>query len=413
MLSARRWYWTLLLSALLPSISLTECQAASTWWDWQTGISDYHYRETPLFSPQPQDTQWQSSLSLDLNQREWRAIANLHHNRSLTSGDTSSAATLTALYWQHGFAAAPDWELTLGKMQLDWGVGYGYRPLDIFSNYQRHPVGIQVEEGAALAMLTQFVDNGSWQWLLSRSHYSSLDPSTTQQGIGARRYWLDGANEWQALLYWDKQRQWLAGASAVTVVGDSVELHASALYQQRYWSVSAPEFTEPTVASLHSKQHSLQALMGFTWANSNGVQLIGEYWFDSRSWQKQQWQHTLEFATQWQNTAVQGMAHSYTQGFNQANIMRHSMLLHLMLSNRFWQDMSVSLNDVSASVDLLFGPEDGGQVLTPRCHYQLLDSASVSLQISLSWRYYGGRASSAFANLGDNSMTWLGLTGRF
>ncbi|MCH1918793.1 hypothetical protein L9G15_05035 [Shewanella sp. A3A] len=418
------WWVALCYGSALSASSAT---AADWQWDWQSGIASNHTQASRFFADAGSSNQWQSLLSLQLSEGNLRGTANLQHNQSLDGASSAHHGSLSALYWQQNLNVQADWELTLGKMQLDWGVGYGYRPLNIFSDYQRHPVGIQVEQGAQLAMLTHFTADGTWQWLASRSHYSSIAPAQTQQGLGMRRYWFDGVNEWQALLYWDQQRHWLAGASLVTVIGESLELHGSVLYQQQYLSPKLPAVSKPTSPiTLPTQQHSWQTLLGFTWANSAGIQVIGEYWFDSRSWSTRDWQQAQALAQlAFDNAAVnqstvggttptdaQRHAARYGYGYRHANIMQHTMLLHWSASARFWQQMNDALASFSTSIDLLLGPADGSVVLTPRMHYQLRDDSS-SLALSLSWRYYGGRSNAAFANLGQHSVTWLGLTGRF
>ncbi|WP_417761896.1 hypothetical protein [Shewanella sp.] len=396
--------------------------AADWQWDWQSGMTSNKAQTSRFFGDADSSNQWQSLLSLQLTEGNLRSTANLQYNRSLDGGGGIQHGSLSSLYWQQSLNEQANWEVTLGKVQLDWGVGYGYRPLDIFSDYQRHPVGIQVEQGAQLAMLTHFTANGTWQWLVSRSHYSSITPAQTQQGLGMRRYWFDGVNEWQALLYWDQQRHWLAGASLVTVIGDSLELHGSLLYQQQYVSPQLPAVNESTApVTLQRQQHSWQTLFGFTWANRAGIQIIGEYWFDSRSWSKHDWQQAQTLAQLALDQAALNSAMPidtrrnparYGYGYRHANIMQHTMLLHWAANSRFWQQINDSLASFSTSIDLLFGPADGSVVLTPRMRYQLRDNSS-SLALSLSWRYYGGRSDAAFANLGQQSVTWLGLTGRF
>ncbi len=60
---------------------------------------------------------------------------------------------ISELFWQESFDIFDmPLDLQLGKVRLDWGVGYGYRPLDIFTPYRRNPVGIQVEEGAGVGL---------------------------------------------------------------------------------------------------------------------------------------------------------------------------------------------------------------------------------------------------------------------
>lgn len=114
------------------------------------------------------------------------------------------------LFWQHSVSLSNSLfgeqyiDVTLGKMRLDWGVGYGYRPLDVIKPYRQNPVGIVAEEGAGVASLSMFVDSGEWTLLYSDSSWGSqevnqLERASEQQGVGIKRYNLIGDHEYQWL----------------------------------------------------------------------------------------------------------------------------------------------------------------------------------------------------------------------
>lgn len=168
-------------------------------------------------------------------------------------------------------------------------MGYGYRPLDIFKPYRRNPVGIQVEEGALIALGSYFDLQGEWSLVASDSSFtqqsgSKLEKATEQTGIGFRRYALVGENEWQMLAYYDDVRHGLVGASFVSVLDPSWAVHSSALYQRQYVTYQQNAWNSPV--TLETDNHGYQFLLGLNWANAVGNNIIVEYWYDSRSWNK-------------------------------------------------------------------------------------------------------------------------------
>lgn len=129
-------------------------------WDWMLSAETVQQRET-AFSPIT-DNEHQESfnglLDVQIGYQDWNAVValkgnDLYYHSSLEYQDKSAEAELiiSELFWQSSVDIAnTSLDLQLGKVRVDWGVGYGYRPLDIFTPYRRNPVGIQVEEGAGL-----------------------------------------------------------------------------------------------------------------------------------------------------------------------------------------------------------------------------------------------------------------------
>lgn len=132
-----------------------------------------------------------------------------------------------------------EWDVIMGKARIDWGVGYGYRVLDIFTPYRRNPVGIQIEEGAGTFALSHYGIESEWTLIATDSSWSQLDTSeygraTEQQGLGGKYYRLLGDLELQLIGYYDNVRQGLVGGSLVNVFNQSWSTHASISYSRRY-----------------------------------------------------------------------------------------------------------------------------------------------------------------------------------
>lgn len=448
----------------------TPCLAASNsdlslHWDWMISAENMQTRNSPFIPPQPDSRQTiDGLLEVEVGYKQWLGLISLkttdlysetHGNASNTrqntlssnepnhdqNSDPSAEFIIRELYWQGGFSLANEAlgeqyiDVTLGKIRLDWGVGYGYRPLDIIKPYRRNPVGIVAEEGAGVVALSVFDATGEWTLLYTDSSWTSqslndLERKSQQQGIGVRRYNMQGEQEYQWLAYYDDVRHGLIGGSVVSVLDLAWEFHGSATYQQQSLGYELPNSSQQPVV-LSEQGNAFQTLLGLTWANEVGNSIILEYWYDSRAWSSSQWQEAIDTTTSLnkmatpstnptqaetsQNTALSA---SYTQGFQHSNIVQHNVMLHWSLNSTVWAqwDWSREINwiqHVTPTFDLLYSPQDNGIIATQWLNYEWIDTGSASLDLELAARFLTGKSNSAYANLPDKHMILLNLKGRF
>ncbi|MGF1697060.1 hypothetical protein L4D20_17665 [Vibrio kyushuensis] len=397
-------------------------------WDWELSTSSTAHRDTTLTGKaMPTKTESLDAL-LDV-QASWKELTGLFALKGTSIWNSDDQQTFDAdgivqeLFWQTSIdVGALPIDLTFGKVRLDWGVGYGYRPLDVFKPYRRNPIGIQVEEGAGTAMASYFDIDGEWSLVYSDSSWtqqegSELEEQSEQQGFGMRRYALFGDSEWQGIGYYDDVRQGLIGGSFVTVVSHSWEFHASALYQRKY--LAYEQGSALTAVNLDTQRHGYQSLVGVNWANSSGHNVIMEYWYDSRSWSHSDWQQAFDRGL-YLSSAVQteSLAYSYAQGFNHANLVQHNIMLHWSLNSSSWSHWEWSkdwlwLNNFEPTFDVMLSPEDSGFIATQWFNYQVLDTGATSFNVELAARFLGGSSDSVYANLPDKHMILLNLKGKF
>lgn len=412
-------------SALLVSVGLISVTGQASEltfeWDWMLSAETTTQRET-VFSPLT-DNEHQESLNslldVQIGYKNWNAVValkgnDLYYSSSAKPHDQSAEAELivSELFWQSSIDIADtSLDIQLGKVRVDWGVGYGYRPLDIFTPYRRNPVGIQVEEGAGVASISYFDKQGEWSLIYTDSSWtqqegSKLEEQSEQQGVGIRRYTLVGDTEYQWVAYYDDVRQGLLGASVVTVLNNAWEFHGSAVYQSKYLSYQQPNISLYPV-TLKKEDDAYQALVGFTWANNIGNSVVLEYWYDSRAWDRNDWQNALIVATP-----------SYQQGFNYANMVQHNIMFHWSLDPNAWSTWEWSqniswLSQFTPTFDVLYSPEDNGIIATQWLNYLVHDSGDSSIEMELAARFLTGESNSAYANLSDKHMLLLNLKGRF
>ncbi|WP_041393896.1 hypothetical protein [Photobacterium profundum] len=448
----------------------TPCSAASNsnlslHWDWMISAESVQSRNSPFIPPQPDSRQTiDGLLEVEVGYKQWLGLISLkttdlysetqgdasssHPNtyqatnqNTLSSNDPSAEFIIRELYWQGGFSLANETlgeqyiDVTLGKIRLDWGVGYGYRPLDIIKPYRRNPVEIVAEEGAGVVTLSVFDATGEWTLLYTDSSWTSqslndLERQSQQQGVGVRHYGMQGEQEYQWLAYYDDVRHGLIGGSVVSVLDLAWEFHGSATYQHQSLGYELPSSNQQPVV-LSEQGNAFQTLLGLTWANEVGNSIILEYWYDSRAWSSSQWQQAIDTATSLnkiatpstnstqagtsQNTAL---STSYAQGFQLSNIVQHNVMLHWSLNSTAWAqwDWSREINwiqHVTPTFDLLYSPQDNGIIATQWLNYEWIDTGSASLDLELAARFLTGKSNSAYANLPDKHMILLNLKGRF
>ncbi|MCG9750045.1 hypothetical protein L1D54_06110 [Vibrio brasiliensis] len=415
------------ISAMLVA-STVNAQSFELDWDSTLSLSSAQHRHSDLLGePQRQSTDTVDAV-IDVQFEGYgvTALVAAKGSQVYSSDPTQSykgELIVQELFWQGGtelFSLPVD--VTLGKVRLDWGVGYGYRPLDLFKPYRRNPVGIQVEEGTGTAMASYFDLAGEWSVFYTDSSWtkqqgSELEQASEQQGVGLRRYVLSGDNEWQALAYYDDVRHGVLAGSVVTVFDDAWSMHGSAVYQNRYLGYQQGGFTSPV--TLAKQSDGYQALLGLNWANATGHNVIVEYWFDSRSWSESDWKQAYQRVDTLNATnALAPLASSYAQGLSQVNLVQHNLMFHWTMNATAWSQWSLTqqqlwLDNLTPTFDLLYSPQDQGVIATQWLEYQVYDSGTASLSAELAARFMTGSRDSLYANLPDKRMIFLNLKGKF
>ncbi|MBW3695219.1 hypothetical protein EK599_05910 [Vibrio sp. T187] len=434
------------LLGMLFSVFFIQTAVAQEWnmaWDWQVSAESVQSRETPFIPNNEHSSQSVNALlDLELTYGEWLGLfavkANdlYSHTTNSTSPETESEFIIRELFWQGGIELPESvfgghyLDITLGKVRLDWGVGYGYRPLDVIKPYRQNPVGIVAEEGAGVASVSMFDGTGEWTLLYSDSSWTSqdvnsLEQNSEQQGIGVRRYNMLGAHEYQWLAYYDDVRHGLLGASIVTVLNDAWELHGSAVYQRQSLGYQIPSHAGGPV-ELTEQGEAFQGLMGITWADDIGQNIVLEYWFDSRAWSQSEWESAMSNAqvlTSLPQSSALGA--SYLQGYQHANVVEHNILFHWSLDSSAWSqilptdagnswgDVLGFLDNLTPTFDLMYTPQDGGFIATQWINYRVSDTGVSSVDLELAARFLSGKSDSAYANLPDSHMILLNIKGRF
>lgn len=154
--------------------------------------------------------------------------------------------------------------LTVGKKVMGWDVGYAFRPLDVVQREDRRALNPMALEGIPLLAWERF-DADSATTIVwanpARGRASSASRQRDDEAIAVRHYRQRGSRDEYMVLRTSQRNGIEAGASFSQVAGDSLEVHASVLWQQK-------------------PARGGKALAGFTWTTESKLSIIGEAWTD-------------------------------------------------------------------------------------------------------------------------------------
>ncbi|MBR9786933.1 MAG: hypothetical protein GYB40_03250 [Vibrionaceae bacterium] len=406
-------------------------------WDWALSYETAKQRDTNFMVAQG-DTRDSLNALLDV-QMNYQNISGLfsfysqglylnEHGHSGWGSDADNQLLVRELVWQGEWQVSnTTLDVSLGKLRVDWGVGYGYRVLDLFKPYRQNPVGLVAEEGAGVFSISHYDLDGEWTLIATDSSWgqqdrSALDKATEQQGVGVRRYVLVDDTEYQWIGYYDDVRHGLLGASAITVWDESIAMHSALLWQKQSVSYQMSDQRYLPV-SAENQGSAFQALVGLNWASQAGHNVIAEYWYDSRAWSTSAWEKAMsrgELLSQ--SPATRLLASSYAQGFRHANIVQHNLMLHWRWDIEAWiawrgaTNMTADMNwlsDITPTIDILISPQDGGAIVTQWINYQWIDTGDQSVELEAAARFLSGDNQSAYAQINDKYMIVFNIKGKF
>ncbi|MEN8220368.1 MAG: hypothetical protein ABFS56_29280 [Pseudomonadota bacterium] len=254
-------------------------------------------------------------------------------------------------------------EISFGKKIMSWGIGYGYRPLDVLEQEDRRLLYSPTLEGVPLIAWDYFSQEGSAFTLayvnpLSRKDNDRLD----QQSLAFKYYKLWDNTDIHAVARLSKHNKLETGIGFSHIINDNLQWYSSALYQHRYH--------KHLTASPLKFNNGINAILGLNWTHTNGTSLSGEFWFDNAA-----------YSNNSQRLPNIG-----------ANLRQQNLLLRL----------SHDGDIVDTALDWLYTPQDDGWTLTASIKHERNQQ-----NLELGVRTFGGSADSAFRAGLDDFVVYL------
>ena len=320
--------------------------------------------------------------------------------------DPSSRALINQAYFDAGESA---WRGSLGKKVLSYDVGYGFRPLDLVQREPRLQMLPPALEGVNHVSVEHFTAERALSLIVANPG-NGREPDPKDDGsLSLRYYQRVGTADLYGTTRYSERFRFEGGAAFSAVPHESLELHGSALYQER------AERTVPTTSAvLLDSSNALQvetispsgkALAGFTWTLDSGFSFLGEAWWDGSAPSAADWQRLARQARARNElatlpgvppAAVAGALASSTRMFQVPSLNRYSALGRIA-----WTDPAGS--GWSASLDALRSLDDGGYSVTLAVSREL-----DKLRLDAGVRGFGGRPDSAYGLLPERGVLFLG-----
>ena len=253
------------------------------------------------------------------------------------------------IYYDGQIDAALGW--TVGKKAMPWGVGFGFKPLDVIQREERRGINPPPLVGVPLLAVERYTATDALTLAWTRPGENAGESDFKDPGLALRWYRLAGGDDLHGVLRVSERRRLEAGFGATRVIGEEWSIHGAALYQQR----------GPLRPDGRYDDAAIKAVVGAQWTGESGTSMMVEAWDDADA--------------------------PLTTGTPRENLL-------LRLS---WDDR----DGFKPFAELLLTPRDGGRVVSVGASWE-----GNRNRLSLGLRHYGGRADSAYAQAPLRRAVW-------
>lgn len=294
----------------------------------------------------------------------------------------------------------------VGKKVMSWGVGFGFRPLDIVQREDRRGVNPPALIGVPLVALEKFTATDAWTLVWTRPGESGGTSDATDSALALHGYRLADGDDLHAVARISHRRGIEAGIGATRVVGEEWSFHGAALFQQRYrQTLNALAENGGLFATSNPMTETLRhggakAVAGAQWTGASGWSVLGEAWYDADAYRRSDWQRLDALTARQQAlagiapaSAIAGNAAWSSQAYRAGNLLRANLLMRASYDDG---------DGYKPYADLLTTPEDGGRVITVGASLE-----GNRQRGSIGLRQFGGAADSAYARAPFKRMVWV------
>nr|VFK52882.1 MAG: hypothetical protein BECKTUN1418F_GA0071002_10148 [Candidatus Kentron sp. TUN]VFK53443.1 MAG: hypothetical protein BECKTUN1418E_GA0071001_10168 [Candidatus Kentron sp. TUN] len=390
---------------LLAAISSPAGQFTGTLW-----VAPAYYDANPdalFFIPGPFDEfkNYGSRQEFEAGYRQggFNVLATAIHN--LREGTKpESDEIVNELYYDAQIAGQ---EISFGKKIMSWGVGYGFRPLDVVQREDRRRLFLRTLEGVKFVAGDYFTDDSAFTLAYINSDRGQDDDRIDEESLALKYYRLQDNTDIHAVARLSGRSGIEAGVGFSHVVNEGLEGHGSILYQNRYnkrinrlTESGSPLLATGNPIQERSFRNGVKALLGATWTHASGISLLGEFWFDNAAYSGNEWDDLRQLT--WsqlgllgtgQDGAVYSNIGASTEFLSQSNLLQQNLLLRISHDSQ---------DAIDSALDLLYTPEDRGWTLTAALTHER-DNQNFELGL----RIFGGHPDSAYHAIPTSSTVYL------
>lgn len=297
---------------------------------------------------------------------------------------------------------------TVGKKVLSWGVGYGFRPLDIVQRENRRGVNLPSLVGLPLVAVENFGAEEAWTLAWVRPGEGGGTSDNRDSSLAFHWYRLAGGDDLHAVARLSHRRGVEVGAGYTHVIGDEWSLHGAALYQRNFRKTlntlaendgpGGNPFAAADPMTETLRRNGIKAVAGAQWTGESGWSILVEGWYDADAYSRAEWQR-LDALTVRQRaapapaTVIAGNVGWSSAAYLNTNLLRENLMLRAAYDDR---------DGFKPYAEILATPRDGGHVLTLGTAYE-----GNRQRISGGLRQLGGADASAYARAPFMRTVWV------
>ncbi len=306
-------------------------------------------------------------------------------------------------YYDGQVATGLGW--TVGKKVLSWGVGFGFKPLDVIQREDRRGVNAPPLVGVPLVALERFSGNDAWTVVWTHPGQGEGVTDDRDSSVALHWYRLVGDDDLHTVVRISQRRRLEAGLGATHIVDDEWAIHGAALYQRRSWRMTNSLLdsggtlatTDPMTET--AQGGGVKSVAGMQWTGESGISILAEAWYDADAYRESDWRalnaltaQQLALAGVASTTAIDGNVAWSSQAFLAGNLLRENALMRISYDNR---------DGFKPYAEMLTTPRDHGRVLTLGATWE-----GDRQRFALGVRQFGGAADSAYARTPIRRIGW-------
>lgn len=310
---------------------------------------------------------------------------------------------LNQAYYDGQFSPGLGW--TLGKKVMTWGVGFGFKPLDLVQREDVRSINAPPLVGSYIFALDQYTENRSLSVIFANPFLDRASDDRRDPSVSFRWYRLAGSHDFYGTVRLSKQRKAEAGLGFTHIINDEWSVYGSGLYQVRSHlkkntllnSELYFAYQDPMQAGDYGKHW--KALLGAQWTGKSGLSVLFEGWYDGDAYTKKDWnalndltQKQKQITVKTMQQLLSGNVSASSQAFLAPNLLRENALFR------------VSYDDSKGRksfADVLITPRDGGGVFSLGFEWERNRS-----KFSTGYRQYLSKENSAYGQAPIKSELW-------
>lgn len=362
-------------------------------------------RASPYYAGPAQIPNRASRQDLELRLREGGFNAQETLRWQATEGSKPEQHGIANQFYYDGeLAGGLGW--TAGKKVMSWGVGFGFKPLDVVQRENRRALNPPALVGTSVLAVERFTADEAWTLAWTHPGEGRGADDFHDASLALRWYRLaTNGDDVHAVARLSHRRGVEAGVGATRVIGDEWSLHGAALYERRTRRLTNALIPNGgLIASADPMAESvggggMKIVAGAQWTGEAGWSALIEAWYDADAYSREQWRR-LDALTASQRAlagivpaaALAGNAGWSSQAYLAPDLLRDNLLLRIGYDDR---------DGFKPYAELLTTPSDGGCVATLGASFE-----GDRQRMAVGLRQAGGAGGSAYARAPVRRAVW-------